>query len=236
MFSPVANSTLMTHLFLCSRLAVARPGPHVSGPMCATIEQQASRHHPRCGLPARPIARPGPAQARLRGWKGEYPRQHLKTYKGALQADAMPVSINCMAKMFYEAACWAHARRKFHEIHVVHASPTITEALARIAALYAIEEEIHGKPAELRREVRNAQTAPLLEALRTWMEKALHSLSTKSETAAAIRYALSRATPKMACSRSIIARQNARCVPSPSDRTNFLFVGSNCGGERAASM
>jgi hypothetical protein len=33
----------------------------------------------------------------------------------------------------YEAACWAHARRKFHEIHVVHASPTTTEALARIA-------------------------------------------------------------------------------------------------------
>jgi hypothetical protein len=41
-----------------------------------------------------------------------------------------------------EAACWAHARHKFHEIHVAHASPTTAEAIERIAVLYAIEAEI----------------------------------------------------------------------------------------------
>ena len=90
----------------------------------------------------------------------------------------------------YEVACWAHTRRKSHDIHMAHASPITTEALARIGALYGIEEEVRGKPIEFRRDIRQARAKPLLEDLRRWMEKALHSLSTKSETAGAIRYAL----------------------------------------------
>jgi len=90
----------------------------------------------------------------------------------------MPGSIICTATI-YKAACWAHARRKFHEIHVIHASPTTTEASARIGALYAIEEEIQGKPAELRMSVRLARARPLLEELRSWMEKTLRSLSAR---------------------------------------------------------
>ncbi len=90
------------------------------------------------------------------------------------------------------SSCWAHARRKFHDIHVVHASPTTTEAIARIGALYRIEEEIRGKPVDIRHSVRQARAKPLLDDLRLWMEKTLASLSTKSETAGAIRYVLSR--------------------------------------------
>jgi hypothetical protein len=74
---------------------------------------------------------------------------------------------------------------------VAHASPTTTEALARIGALYGIEEQIRGKPAELRCSVRQTRSRPLLDELRPWMDKTLRSLSTKSETAGAIRYALS---------------------------------------------
>ena len=66
--------------------------------------------------------------------QGEHPRQHLKNFTGALQADAYAGFHHLYGKHIYEAACWAHARRKFHEIHVVHASPTTTEALARIGA------------------------------------------------------------------------------------------------------
>jgi transposase len=94
-----------------------------------------------------------------------------------------------------EVACWAHTRRKFHDIHVAHASPTTTEALARIlariGALYGIEEQIRGKPAQLRCSVRQSRANPLVDGLRQWMEKTLRSLSTKSETAGAIRYTLS---------------------------------------------
>jgi hypothetical protein len=92
----------------------------------------------------------------------------------------------------YESPCWAHARRKFHEIHAIHASPTTTEALARIGALYGIEDEIRGKPADLRLNIRQVRARPLLDDLRKWLEKSLRSLSRKSETAGAIRYALSR--------------------------------------------
>jgi hypothetical protein len=124
--------------------------------------------------------------------RGEHPRHHLKNFTGALQADAYAGFHHLYGNHIYEAACWAHARRKFYEIHVMHASPTTTEALARIGALYAIEEEIRGKSADLRLSIRQSRARPLLDELRTWMEKALRSLSTKSETAGAIRYALSR--------------------------------------------
>jgi hypothetical protein len=124
--------------------------------------------------------------------KGEHPRRHLKDYTGALQADAYSGFHHLYGDgAIYEVACWAHTRRKFHDIHVVHASPTTTEALTRIGALYGIEEQIRGKPAELRCSIRQDRARPLLDDLRQWMEKTLRSLSAKSETASAIRYALS---------------------------------------------
>lgn len=124
--------------------------------------------------------------------KGEHPRTHLRDFKGALQADAYAGFHHLYGEHIYEAACWAHARRKFHEIHIVHASATTTEALNRIGALYAVEEEIRGKPTDLRLSIRQARAKPLLDQLRTWMEKTLRNMSAKSETAGAIRYALSR--------------------------------------------
>jgi transposase len=124
--------------------------------------------------------------------RGEHPRQHLKNFAGALQADAYAGFHHLYGNHIYEAACWAHTRRKFHDIHLAHASPTTTEALARIGALYAIEDEVRGKPVDLRLSVRQTRARPLLDDLRKWMEKALRSLSSKSETAAAIRYAISR--------------------------------------------
>jgi transposase len=112
--------------------------------------------------------------------KGEHPRRHLKDFKGALQADAYAGLHHIYGDgTIYEVSCWAHARRKFHDIHVVHASPTTTEAMDRIGALYGIEEEIRGKPVDLRRSVRQARAKPLLDDLRRSMEKTLGSLSAK---------------------------------------------------------
>ncbi len=86
----------------------------------------------------------------------------------------------------------AHARRKLCQIHAAHPSPITTEVLDRIGALYGIEEHIRGKSVDIRREVRQARSLPLLEDFCLWLEKSLRQLSTKSETAAASRYALSR--------------------------------------------
>jgi hypothetical protein len=77
------------------------------------------------------------------------------------------------------------------EIISVPASTT-TQAMERIGALYLIEDQIRGKPEGLRREVRQTRARPLLDEFEKWMEKSLRSLSPKSETAGAIRYALSR--------------------------------------------
>jgi len=173
--------------------------------------------------------------------RGEHPRQHLKNFAGALQADAYAGFHHLYGNHIYEAACWAHARRKFHDIHLAHASPTTTEALARIGALYAIEDEVRGKPVDVRLSVRQTRARPLLDDLRRWMEKGLRSLSSKSETAAAIRYALSR---WRALTRytddglleidNSAAERALRAVAL--GRKNFLFAGSDYGGERAAAM
>jgi transposase len=173
--------------------------------------------------------------------KGEHPREHLKNFTGALQADAYAGFHHLYGNHIYEAACWAHARRKFHEIHVVHASPTTTEALARIGALYAIEDEIRGKPADVRLSIRQARARPLLDELRKWMEKSLRPLSAKSETAGAIRYALSRWRALTRYTEDGLleidnsaAERALRAVAL--GRKNFLFAGSDYGGQRAAAM
>ena len=174
--------------------------------------------------------------------KGDHPRRHLKNFHGALQADAYAGFHHIYGGGdIYEVACWAHARRKFHEIHVLHASPTTTQALERIGALYAIEEQIRGKPADMRREVRQTRAKPMLDEFEKWMEKALRSLSPKSETAGAIRYALSR---WRALTRYVgdghleidnsAAERALRAVAL--GRKNYLFAGSDAGGERAAAF
>jgi transposase len=174
--------------------------------------------------------------------KGEHPRRHLKDFKGALQADAYSGFHHLYGDgVIYEVACWAHTRRKFHDIHVVHASPSTTEALARIGALYGIEEQIRGKPAELRCSVRQTRAKPLLDELRQWMDKTLRSLSTKSETAGAIRYALShwRALTRYVDNGLLEIDNNAaeRALRAVAiGRKNYLFMGADSGGQRAASL
>ena len=174
--------------------------------------------------------------------KGEHPRRHLKDFKGALQADAYSGFHHLYGDgAIYEVACWAHTRRKFHDIHVAHASPTTTEALARIGALYGIEEQIRGKPAELRCSVRQAYARPLLVELRQWMDKTLRSLSTKSATAEAIRYALSRwrALTRYVDDGLLEIDNNAaeRALRAVAiGRKNYLFMGADSGGHRAASL
>jgi transposase len=174
--------------------------------------------------------------------RGENPRQHLKHYKGALQADAFAGFQQLYeGGAINEVACWAHARRKFHEIHIAHASPTTTEAIERIAVLYAIEDEIRGSTPEVRRSVRQARAKPLLDRMRTWMEDTLAKLSRKSDTAAAIRYASSRwqALTRYVDDGHLEIDNNAaeralRIVAL--GRKNYLFCGSNAGGERAAAI
>jgi len=123
--------------------------------------------------------------------KGERPKAHLASFVGILQADAYAGFDRLYGERIQEAACWAHVRRKFYDIHVAHTSPIAAEALERIGRLYGIEAEIRGRPSDERRQVRQTRAGPELEALNAWLHATVTTLSKKSELAVAIRYALS---------------------------------------------
>jgi hypothetical protein len=172
--------------------------------------------------------------------KGEHPERHLEKFRGTLQADAY-AGFNQLYEngRIEQAACWAHVRRKFYDLEQAHASAVAREALVRIGALYGIEETIRGKPPDERRAVRQAQSKPLLDSLRQWFEATLSKLSRKSETTVAIRYALSRwdALVRYIEDGHIEIDNNAaeRSLRGVAlGRKNYLFAGSDTGGERAA--
>jgi len=125
--------------------------------------------------------------------KGEHPAGHLKNYRGILQADGY-AGFNKLYETgaIVEAACWAHARRKFFDLHQAHRSPLAKEALERIAQLYAIEKEIRGRSPAERREIRQIRSRPVLDAMHLWLKATMAKLSRKSDVAKAIHYALER--------------------------------------------
>ena len=90
--------------------------------------------------------------------KGEHPQQHLSNFRGMLQANAY-AGFNQLYEdgRVQQAPCLAHMRRKFCDLMEAHHSPIASEAVERIAALYAIEKEIRGRSPEQRRQVRNAR-------------------------------------------------------------------------------
>jgi transposase len=95
--------------------------------------------------------------------KGEHPARHLQNYSGILQADGYAGFNRLYEKgRIVEAACWAHVRRKFHDLYQAHRSPIAKEALERIAQLYGIEQDIRGRSPAERRENRQARSRPLL--------------------------------------------------------------------------
>ena len=123
--------------------------------------------------------------------KGIHPQTHLKDFTGILQADAF-AGYNAVYETgrVIEAGCWAHARRKFHDIHVKQPTPITTHVLERIAELYRIESGIRGSPADTRRQAREEYSKPVVAALYAWLREQIPTLSRKSVTSDAIGYAM----------------------------------------------
>jgi hypothetical protein len=173
--------------------------------------------------------------------KGERPREHLKSFSGILQADAYAGFGHLYGERIREAACWAHARRAFYELQQANNSPIAAEALERIGQLYDIESEIRGRPPDARAAIRQARAGPLLESLREWLRHTLSRVSKKSELAKASSYVLSRwtALTRYRDDGRIEIDNNAaeRALRAVAlGRKNYLFCGSDAGGERAAAM
>ena len=174
--------------------------------------------------------------------KGVHPQTHLAGFSGVLQADAY-AGYNALYEngAIYEAACWAHARRKFYDLHEARPSALTTEALRRIAELYVIEAEIRGKPPDERKAVRQQRSRPLLDDLGRWLRTALDQLSRKSDTAAAIRYTLNLWPALLRyCDDGAVEVDNSAAERAlrgiAIGRRNYLFAGADSGGERAAAI
>ena len=174
--------------------------------------------------------------------KGEHPSAHLKSFKGTLHADGY-AGFNAIFEKgaVTEAACWAHVRRKFFDEYESKQAPIAKEALDRIGALYAIEAEARGKPPDERRRLRQEKSKPLLDDLHAWLSATKPKLSQKTDLAAAIRYTLARwkALTRFVDDGKLEIDNNAaeRSIrPLALGRKNYLFAGSDAGGERAAAI
>jgi transposase len=173
--------------------------------------------------------------------KGAHPAEHLAGFQGVMHADGYGGYKKLYGNQIIEAACMAHVRRKFHDVVKLKASPIATEALTRIGALYDIEERIRGMPAEERRTLRQQHARPVLDDLKGWITDTLPTLPQKQKLAEAMRYALSRWEAlgvyiddgRVEIDNNIAERAMR---PIGIGRKNWLFAGSDKGGERIANI
>ena len=187
--------------------------------------------------------------------RAEHPERHLARYTGILQADAYGgyghlYEVDRRPGPVTEALCWSHARRRFFELADIAASkrrgkdaapisPIALAAVRRIDALFDIEREINGLPADARLAVRRDRSAPLVAELEDWMRAERARLSRLAPVAKAIDYMLSRwrAFARFLEDGRICLTNNAaeRALRGLAlGRKAWLFAGSNRGAERAA--
>ncbi len=127
--------------------------------------------------------------------QGKHPEQHLRPFRGILQADAFTgydrlFSAEREGSALTEVVCWAHARRKIRDVYISSKSATAEEALKRISELYAIEDEIRGLPESERLAVRQQRSKALLTSLHEWMVEKNCTMSKKSRLGEAFSYVL----------------------------------------------
>lgn len=178
--------------------------------------------------------------------KGERPQAHLKGFTDFLQADAyagydaLYDPGRAVPAPIVEVACWAHCRRKYFDVWEATRSAVAKEALDRIAAVYAIEAEALGKPADERVVIRT-KAKPLIDGFLDWGNSTLAKLSAKSALAEAFRYTLRRRealTWFLGDGRLEPDNNRAEnCLRGVAlGRKNWTFAGSDSGGERAAAI
>src|SRR5215472_5997815 len=177
--------------------------------------------------------------------QGVHPRTHLAEFTGVVQVDGYS-GFNRLAGEHPKGAvklafCWAHVRRKFYDFHQATASPIAAEALRRIAEVYAIEARIRGRPPDQRRHIRQTETKPLLDAMKTWLEAELGRISAKSTLAGAIGYALRHWQGLNLFLEDGRVEVDSNTVertirPIKLGRKNHLFAGSDGGAESWATI
>lgn len=135
---------------------------------------------------------PGVAFTYAPGRSGKFAVDILQGFKGILQVDGyagynrvLDPKTNAPIQLAY---CWAHARRKLHELTHNNVAPIAEEGLKQIAALYHIETQARGRPADERLAIRQQKTAPRIATFKIWLDHVRTQVSAKSPTGLALKY------------------------------------------------
>ena len=170
------------------------------------------------------------------------PRDILGDYRGGILSDGHSAYRALIAESqgrLVDLGCWAHARREFDEALAVTSHAFAPEALAWIRQLYDIEDRIALESVARRLEVRQSESKPILDRLHARMVEVQPTLRPSAKLGAAIQYSLNRWEPLCRFTTdgryAIDNNEGERCVrPSVIGRKNYMFFGSDRGGEAAA--
>jgi transposase len=173
------------------------------------------------------------------GRGGENARRVLRGFGGTLVTDDFSGYHALQAQGVTAALCMAHARRKLFEAHQLNGSEIAGHAVALIARLYEAERQARELKPEARWLLRQQHAKPVAEALHTWLSEQRQKLAKADVTAKAIDYCLSnwRGLTHYLDDGHVPIDNNAAenaVRPLALGRKNWLFVGSQQAGERAA--
>jgi len=176
------------------------------------------------------------------GRGGENPQRVLKDYAGTLVTDdyAGYKALYAQGRII-EAGCMAHARRKLFEAHALNGSAIAAKALSLIAKLYQVEGECRHLAPEERQAARQQRSCGIAQELHAWLSGERLKLVNADVTAKAIDYSLKRwrALVRFLDDGAVPIDNNAvenTIRPLALGRRNWLFVGSQQAGERAANI
>ncbi|MCT6717106.1 transposase [Acidovorax sp. 93] len=172
---------------------------------------------------------------------GIHARTFLQGWQGSLVCDDFSGYKALMGHGVTEVGCWAHARRKFFDLHAASKSLIAESALQQFGRIYEVERDLHTTNADERLLGRQARSKPLLEALHLWMVQMRHKVPEGSATARAIDYSLKRwaALTRFVFDGRLPIDNNHienQIRPIAIGRNNWLFAGSLRAGRRAAAI
>jgi transposase len=188
-----------------------------------------------CGVQLQPLV-----QA-LRQEVLQHAGEFLKGWSGTLLVDDFAGYKQLMSEKVLEGGCWAHARRKFFELHAANKSQIAQQALEQIGQIYEIERQLQEASVDERQRIRQQQSRPVVDKLHGWLTEHRAKVPEGSATAKAIDYNLRRwvALTRFVDDGQLPVDNNwveNQIRPVALGRKNWLFAGSLRAGERAAAV
>lgn len=187
---------------------------------------------------------PGVAFTYAPGRSGQYAEDILEGFSGTLQVDGYAGYNRLLKRPAQDvelAYCWAHARRKLHEVAQTGTTPIADEGLKQIANLYRIEKESRGQNPEARLAARQGRSKPIIDDFETWLTTHRARVSAKSPLGEALKYiakywdglTLFLTDGRIEIDNNAVERT---IRPIALNRKNALFAGHDAGAQNWAML